>query len=125
MSFREKEQQPLDSCPGRRRLLEPAGADNAPDEPDAQKAREAQADHREDPEERTDTVGHRREHGGRDRAADGDDRDPDPIEDEVHAWAIMGMNVFLGLRFGVWGDEDRSAVAKIANRMLRDGLAAR
>jgi AcrR family transcriptional regulator len=48
-----------------------------------------------------------------------------PIEDEVHAWAIMGMNVFLGLRFGVWGDEDRRAVAKIANRMLRDGLAAR
>ena len=25
---------------------------------------------------------------------------------EVHAWAIMGMNVFLGLRFGVWGGED-------------------
>ena len=45
-----------------------------------------------------------------------------PIDDEVHAWAIMGMNVFLGLRFGVWGDEDPEAVAKIANRLLRDGL---
>ena len=45
-----------------------------------------------------------------------------PIADEVHAWAIMGMNVFLGLRFGVWGDEDPDTVAKIANRMLRDGL---
>ena len=48
-----------------------------------------------------------------------------PIDDEVHAWAIMGMNVFLGLRFGVWGDEDPEAVAKIANRLLRDGLARR
>ena len=28
---------------------------------------------------------------------------PSPIDDEVQAWAIMGMNVFLGLRFGVWG----------------------
>jgi len=25
---------------------------------------------------------------------------------EIRAWALMGMNVFLGLRFGVWGDED-------------------
>src|ERR1700760_1760320 len=31
----------------------------------------------------------------RDDAADG------------HAWAVMGMNVFLGLRYGVW-DEDRT-----------------
>ncbi|HMI41541.1 MAG TPA: TetR/AcrR family transcriptional regulator [Sphingomicrobium sp.] len=46
------------------------------------------------------------------------------IDDDVHAWAIMGMNVFLGLRFGVWGDEDPEAVAKIANRMLRDGLGS-
>ena len=46
-----------------------------------------------------------------------------PVEDEVQAWAIMGMNVFLGLRFGVWGDEDPEAVAQIANRLLRDGLA--
>ena len=45
-----------------------------------------------------------------------------PIDDEIHAWAIMGMNVFLGLRFGVWGDEGPDAVAKTANRMLRDGL---
>jgi len=54
----------------------------------------------------------------------GELRDPQtPIDDEVHAWAIMGMNVFLGLRFGVWGGEDSAAVSKIANRMLRDGLA--
>jgi AcrR family transcriptional regulator len=46
------------------------------------------------------------------------------MDDDVHAWAIMGMNVFLGLRFGVWGDEDPEAVAAIANRMLRDGLGS-
>ena len=27
----------------------------------------------------------------------------DALATEVEAWAIMGMNVFLGLRFGVWG----------------------
>ena len=31
---------------------------------------------------------------------------------EVHAWAIMGMNVFLGLRFGVWGKEPPDDVAQ-------------
>lgn len=43
--------------------------------------------------------------------------------DEVHAWAIMGMNVFLGLRFAIWS-EDRSAVsvAEAANALLRDGI---
>jgi len=30
-----------------------------------------------------------------------------PGDNEVRAWALMGMNVFLGLRFGVWS-EDRS-----------------
>ena len=45
---------------------------------------------------------------------------------EAHAWAIMGMNVFLGLRYSVWSDgtsiED---VAQMAGSILRDGLAAR
>ncbi len=42
---------------------------------------------------------------------------------EVHAWAIAGMNVFLGLRFGVWSDDsDLVETAKIANRLLREGL---
>lgn len=43
---------------------------------------------------------------------------------EVHAWAIMGMNVFLGLRYGVWED-DRSpeAVSSVAAAMLAHGLA--
>ena len=43
--------------------------------------------------------------------------------DEVHAWAIMGMNVFLGLRFGVMdGHADLGRVAATANALLKDGL---
>lgn len=42
---------------------------------------------------------------------------------EVHAWAIMGMNVFLGLRFGVMdGNADLGEVAREANALLNDGL---
>lgn len=54
-------------------------------------------------------------------AARGDIRDD---VGEVHAWALMGMNVFLGLRYGVW-EEDRSvaAVADAVADMLRRGLA--
>ena len=42
---------------------------------------------------------------------------------EVHAWAIMGMNVFLGLRYGVW-DDDRPVddVAHTAAAFLAKGL---
>ena len=49
----------------------------------------------------------------------------DPLAEEVNAWALMGANVFLGLRFGVWGKEDPDAVAEATNRLLREGLAAR
>ena len=42
---------------------------------------------------------------------------------EVHAWAIMGMNVFLGLRFGVLDAKaDLGEVAAQANALLKDGL---
>jgi AcrR family transcriptional regulator len=42
---------------------------------------------------------------------------------EVHAWAIMGMNVFLGLRYGVWSETmSATEVAAIAGRMLAGGL---
>lgn len=43
---------------------------------------------------------------------------------EVYAWAIMGMNVFLGLRYGVW-DEDVSpdAVADTVAQLLARGIA--
>ena len=43
---------------------------------------------------------------------------------EVEAWAIMGMNVFLGLRYGVMVDDaDVDAVAARANALLRAGLS--
>lgn len=43
---------------------------------------------------------------------------------EVHAWAIMGMNVFLGLRYGVWAEAgDMAAVAATANDMIVNGIA--
>lgn len=42
---------------------------------------------------------------------------------EIHAWAIVGMNVFLGLRYGVWEqDEAAEQVASIASALLKDGL---
>ena len=50
--------------------------------------------------------------------------DDGPLATEVRAWAIMGMNVFLGLRFGVWGAEDPDRVADYANALLRSGLKA-
>jgi AcrR family transcriptional regulator len=46
----------------------------------------------------------------------------DPLDNEVRAWALMGMNVFLGLRFGVWGDEDGERVAAAVADMLGKGL---
>ncbi|MGB7406554.1 MAG: TetR/AcrR family transcriptional regulator [Pacificimonas sp.] len=43
--------------------------------------------------------------------------------DEVHAWAIVGMNVFLGLRYGVWTEgRDPDDVADRAFALLKDGL---
>jgi AcrR family transcriptional regulator len=43
--------------------------------------------------------------------------------EEVHAWAIVGMNVFLGLRYGVFGeDRDVEDVANIASDLLTNGL---
>lgn len=45
---------------------------------------------------------------------------------EVAAWAIAGMNVFLGMRYGLWdADADIEAVARTANDLLANGLAKR
>jgi AcrR family transcriptional regulator len=49
---------------------------------------------------------------------------------EVEAWAIAGMNVFLGLRYGVWGQgkeggEDMADVVERAHRLVADGLRKR
>ena len=51
--------------------------------------------------------------------------DASPLATDVIAWAIMGANVFLGLRFAVWGGGDPDEVAVITNRLLRNGLSAR
>ncbi|MEO7365723.1 MAG: TetR/AcrR family transcriptional regulator [Sphingomicrobium sp.] len=52
-------------------------------------------------------------------------QDESPLAHEVIAWALMGANVFLGLRFAVWGHSDADEVAAITNRLVRDGLGAR
>ncbi|MFA6116409.1 MAG: TetR/AcrR family transcriptional regulator [Sphingomonas sp.] len=45
---------------------------------------------------------------------------------EVHAWAIMGMNVFLGLRYGVWEDDaSPDQVADTIAEMLARGIGTR
>ena len=44
---------------------------------------------------------------------------------DVHAWAIMGMNVFLGLRYAVWSDEEPAKVAAIASELIANGLKPR
>lgn len=42
---------------------------------------------------------------------------------EAHAWAIMGMNVFLGLRYSIWSEElPADQVAEVARSILRDGI---
>ncbi len=49
-----------------------------------------------------------------------------PGDNEVRAWAIMGMNVFLGLRFGVWDDRrPADQIAAAVEALLREGMAAR
>ena len=46
--------------------------------------------------------------------------------DEAHAWALMGMNVFLGLRYAVWSDgEPEEDVTAAARSILERGLSRR
>jgi len=57
---------------------------------------------------------------GRDKGElDGDYSDE---ELDVLAWALMGANVFLGLRFAVWSSTDPKRVADAMNKLLRSGL---
>ncbi|GAA3906467.1 hypothetical protein GCM10022276_26230 [Sphingomonas limnosediminicola] len=42
---------------------------------------------------------------------------------EILAWADMGANVFVGLRFSVWASTDPDHVAEVTNRLLTKGLA--
>ena len=46
---------------------------------------------------------------------------------EAEAWAIMGINVFLGLRYAIWareGDPATGDIATAANVFLAKGIAA-
>ncbi|HKX90951.1 MAG TPA: TetR/AcrR family transcriptional regulator [Sphingomicrobium sp.] len=52
-------------------------------------------------------------------AGDFSDRDLDIV-----AWAVMGANVFLGLKFEVWSSADAKRVAEVTSRLLRKGLGA-
>jgi AcrR family transcriptional regulator len=54
-----------------------------------------------------------------DIAADLSDDDVD-----ILAWALMGANVFLGLRFSVWSSGNAARIAEVTSRMLRRGLTA-
>ncbi len=45
---------------------------------------------------------------------------------EIYAWAIGGMNVFLGIRFGLWdAASDPARIAAVTNDLLARGLAAK
>lgn len=47
---------------------------------------------------------------------------------ELEAWALMGMNVFVGLRYVVWGEAGEVGAETLAegvNRLLAEGLARR
>ena len=52
-------------------------------------------------------------------------REESAFAEEVRAWAIMGANVFVGLRFGVWESADADKVAEVVSRLLRHGLEPR
>lgn len=41
---------------------------------------------------------------------------------DILAWAMMGANVFLGLKFEVWSSADAKRVAEVTSRLLRNGL---
>jgi AcrR family transcriptional regulator len=42
---------------------------------------------------------------------------------QILAWAMMGANVFLGLRFFVWDDADEEMVASTMSRVWREGFS--
>ena len=49
-----------------------------------------------------------------------------PGSSEIRAWALMGMNVFLGLRFGVWGDDySVEEVARAGGDLIAHGMGPR
>ena len=57
---------------------------------------------------------------GRDRGEINSDFSDEELE--YLGWAMMGANVFLGLRYSVWGTADPKRVAEVTARMLSSGL---
>jgi AcrR family transcriptional regulator len=54
----------------------------------------------------------------------GEIQDSGELANEVRAWAIMGMNVFLGLRYGVWSEDvDPAEVACVGGALIAHGMA--
>ena len=46
--------------------------------------------------------------------------------DELRAWALIGMSVFLGMRYGIWNEDmDPQAVADHAIDLVSEGLRRR
>jgi len=41
---------------------------------------------------------------------------------DILAWGVMGANVFLGLRFAVWDDQEAEQVAAVMSRVWRTGF---
>lgn len=58
---------------------------------------------------------------GRDKGEIGSSFSDDELD--ILAWGMMGANVFLGLRFAVWGKEDSDKVADTMNRVWRKGFS--
>ncbi|MES2001279.1 MAG: TetR/AcrR family transcriptional regulator [Pseudomonadota bacterium] len=59
---------------------------------------------------------------GRERgeiAADLSDSDLDAL-----GWALMGANVFLGLKYAVWDEADPAGIANVTDHLLRKGIGA-
>jgi AcrR family transcriptional regulator len=52
-------------------------------------------------------------------------RETSPFAEEILSWAIMGANVFVGLRFAVWETADAEEVAGVVSRLVRHGLEPR
>ena len=47
-----------------------------------------------------------------------------PDLERSHAWAVMGMNVFLGMRYSIWSElMSIERVTELANAILKGGIA--
>lgn len=42
---------------------------------------------------------------------------------DVLGWALMGANVFLGLKYALWDEADPAAVARVTSLLLRSGIS--